>query len=191
MKIIKVVFVVILLAFAALQWNDSDPLLWMIIYGYAAAIIILDIAGKDVRRVYLFTIIAYALFSLIYIPGVIDFIRQEQAGAIAQSMKAETPWIEETREFLGLIIVVGILLLLYQTFALPGKEENVEGSVGFKQAQRGFNPLRNLPTANCLFCHLFLPHCSLTHCSLFHCSLIISPPIRIRPSSLSPKNNTM
>lgn len=113
MKIIKIVFAVILLIFAVLQWNDPDPLLWMVIYGYAAAIIFIDFAGKDVRKVYLYTIIAYALLSLIYLPGVIDFIRQEQVGAIARSMKAETPWIEETREFLGLIIVIVILLWFY------------------------------------------------------------------------------
>lgn len=115
MKVIKIVFVVLFLTAGALQYNDPDPLLWMAIYGFAAGIVIFDIAGKDVRKVYLYTIIAYALFSLIYIPGVIDFIRQEQAGSIAKSMKAETPWIEETREFLGLLIIVGALLWFYIT----------------------------------------------------------------------------
>lgn len=110
MKIIKIVFAVILLAFAALQWNDPDPLLWIFIYGFPAVLIIVDLARKEVGKLYLYAIIGYALLSLIYLPGVIDFIRQEQAGAIARAMKAETPWIEETREFLGLIIVIGMLL---------------------------------------------------------------------------------
>jgi hypothetical protein len=113
MKIVKIVFVILFLIAGALQYNDPDPLLWMAIYGFAAGVVIFDLAGKDVRKVYLYTIITFALFSLIYIPGVIDFIRQEQAGAIAKSMKAATPWIEETREFLGLIILAGALLWFY------------------------------------------------------------------------------
>ena len=32
---------------------------------------------------------------------------------IAAAMKAETPWIEDTREFFGLIILAGVLTVNY------------------------------------------------------------------------------
>ncbi|MCG8388879.1 MAG: transmembrane 220 family protein, partial [Cytophagales bacterium] len=34
MKIIKLALALIFIAFAALQYNDPDPLLWMFIYGF-------------------------------------------------------------------------------------------------------------------------------------------------------------
>lgn len=113
MKATKIIFAILLFIFAALQYNDPDPWLWIFIYAAPAVIIILDLAGKPVKRIYLITIVALALFSLVYLPGVIDYITAGEPGVIVESMKATKPYIEETREFIGLLIVISILLVFY------------------------------------------------------------------------------
>ena len=114
MKATKIVFAILLFLFAALQYNDPDPWLWIIIYAAPAVIIIMDLAGKPVKRLYLITIVALSLFSLIYLPGVIDYITAGEPGVIVESMKASKPYIEETREFGGLLIMILFLLILYK-----------------------------------------------------------------------------
>jgi heme A synthase len=43
----------------------------------------------------------------------LDWMREHQAEDIAQEMKATKPWIEATREVLGLVIVIAVLLANY------------------------------------------------------------------------------
>jgi hypothetical protein len=45
--------------------------------------------------------------------GVRDWITKHLRANIAVTMKAEQPWIEETREFFGLIILIAVLLIDY------------------------------------------------------------------------------
>ncbi len=53
----------------------------------------------------------YGLFLFFDKTGVIDWIKEHHSENIVQTMKAETPWIEETREFFGLVIVIGVLII--------------------------------------------------------------------------------
>ncbi|ELR73753.1 hypothetical protein C900_01363 [Fulvivirga imtechensis AK7] len=113
MKIISVVLAVLFIAFAALQYNDPDPLLWMIVYGYVALIPILYLMKIYPVKTILFSIIVLAIFSCFYIPGVIDWLRYGTVGEITQEMKAKKPYIEESREFLGLMIALASLFFYY------------------------------------------------------------------------------
>jgi hypothetical protein len=45
--------------------------------------------------------------------GLIDWITKHDAQNIAETMKAERPWIEESREFFGLLILIAVLLVDY------------------------------------------------------------------------------
>ncbi len=53
----------------------------------------------------------YGLFLLFDKTGVINWMTNDQAENIAKTMKAETPWIEETREFFGLLILIVVLVI--------------------------------------------------------------------------------
>lgn len=109
MKALNVFFIVLFLLSAALQYNDPDPYLWIPLYLYGAFL-----CFKALRREYqpaLFVIGlaiygAYALYLLLDKNGVISWATEHNAENIVQSMKAEKPWIEETREFLGLLILI-------------------------------------------------------------------------------------
>ena len=97
------------IVFAALQYNDPDPFLWMMLYFYAAYLCINRFRGKYQPRGYavaLMVYVVYASFLFFDKDGVLSWVRDHQAESLVTTMKAEKPWIEESREFGGLLILI-------------------------------------------------------------------------------------
>jgi len=116
MRVFNIIFVVLFIIFAGLQYNDPDPYVWMPIYLYAAAMCYYAARKQFYRKLYLVGIAVYAVYAgylFVAKDGVIDWVTQHQAENIAQTMKATKPWIEETREFFGLFICIGVLGINY------------------------------------------------------------------------------
>lgn len=112
MKIFNLLFCLLCTAAAVLQYNDPDPYIWMPIYLYTATLCWLAFRGKFYPKAYLTGILiyaAYAVYLFVAKDGVLDWIREHRAANIAGTMKATTPWIEETREFFGLVILILVL----------------------------------------------------------------------------------
>ena len=122
MKILKVITALIFICFAVLQYNDPDPWLWVLVYGFAAIIIALDISGLAMRRIYRIALLTLILFSIYYIPGVIEFIKRGNYSEIAESMQVKKAYIEETREFFGIIIIILSYIFFY---AVSGRNSKV------------------------------------------------------------------
>lgn len=109
---------VVFVLFAALQYNDPDPWLWIPIYLYAAVLCALYWKGKYYPKAYAIGItlyLAYAVWLIFTKNGVIDWYTEHNAENLVQTMKAEKPWIEDTREFGGLLILIIVLSLNYRT----------------------------------------------------------------------------
>lgn len=116
MKIFNILFCIIFIIFAALQYNDTDPYVWMPIYLYAALLCYFASKNKFYPKAYLVGIVVYAIYASYKFftdNGVLDWVQKHHAQNIAETMKAETPWVEETREFFGLIILIVVLLINY------------------------------------------------------------------------------
>lgn len=116
MKIFNITFCILFIISGALQYNDPDPWLWIPLYLYGALLCWLAFRSKYHPRAYLAGIAVYgiyALYKLFEKDGAWDWLTRHQAENIAASMKAETPWIEDTREFFGLIILMAVLLINY------------------------------------------------------------------------------
>lgn len=116
MKIFNLIFCIFFILFAALQYNDPDPWLWVPIYLYSAILCWLAFRGKYFPKAFLFGIIAYLGYAVLLFfekDGVLDWITKHDADNIAGTMKAETPWIEDTREFFGLLILIVVLAIDY------------------------------------------------------------------------------
>lgn len=116
MRIFNLIFFVLFLSFAILQYNDPDPYIWIPIYGYGATLCWLAFRDKYFPYAYLLGIIvysAYAGFKFFEPEGVWDWITKHRAPNIADTMKAAKPWIEETREFFGLLILMVVMLVNY------------------------------------------------------------------------------
>lgn len=114
MKIFNLLFCLLFVLSAALQYNDPDPYVWIPIYGYGAILCWLAFRGKYYPGAYLAGIAVYAFYAIYLFftkDGVWDWIQEHEAENIAQTMKAQKPWIEDTREFFGLLILVFVLLV--------------------------------------------------------------------------------
>ena len=114
MKVFNIIFIVLFIFFAALQYNDPDPYVWMPIYLYAAFLCYRAIHKKYNPVLYyvgLMIYVGYAAYLFFDKVGVLYWAKEQHAENLVQTMKATKPWIEETREFLGLLIVIFVLLI--------------------------------------------------------------------------------
>lgn len=116
MKIFNLIFCILFILFAALQYNDPDPYVWIPIYLYAAVLCWFAFKNKFYKRAYAIGItvyLGYAVFLLLTKNGVLDWINEHEAENIAATMQAEKPWIEDAREFFGLVILIIVLAINY------------------------------------------------------------------------------
>lgn len=103
MRVINIILALLFALFAAFQYNDPDPWLWITIYAFIALIGIMS-AVNFFPKWLIRTAIVGCLIGLGYLlPDFIDWI-SSGAESITETMKAEKPHIELTREFLGLFI---------------------------------------------------------------------------------------
>ena len=116
MKVFNLLFCLLFIFSAALQYNDPDPYVWMPIYLYGAVFCWLAFRNKFYPKAYLLGILVYAVYATYKFfdkDGVLDWIKYHDAENIAETMKATKPWVEETREFFGLVILIVVLLIDY------------------------------------------------------------------------------
>ena len=109
MKLAHSVFMLVMLFFAVLQWNDPDRLKWVGIYLAAALLalfITIDICKPCMRAWVIMLSIISIIMMLQLIPGVITFFQGTNYQEIFSAMTDDKPYIEEIREFLGLLIVM-------------------------------------------------------------------------------------
>lgn len=116
LKIFNYLFAFLFLVSAVLQYNDPDPWLWAPIYLLGTFLCFQAARGRFYPKAYIpGTAVygAYALYLLFTNDGVLDWLNEHDAENIAQTMKATKPWIEDTREFFGLLILIGSFLVNY------------------------------------------------------------------------------
>jgi hypothetical protein len=115
-RIFNLLFCVLFIVSAALQYNDPDPYIWIPIYLYGALLSWLAFRQKFYPKAFLYGSIVFALYAVYLFfedDGVADWLSQHEAENIAASMQATKPWIEATREFFGLFILIIVFLVNY------------------------------------------------------------------------------
>ena len=114
--ILNIVFCLAFLVFAYLNLNDIDPWLWVPIYLSAALCCGLVVFNLFYPTVYLLLIAFYLIYALLLFfskDGVRDWLTKYQRPSLVETMQADKPYIEKTREFFGLLIITGALLINY------------------------------------------------------------------------------
>ncbi len=114
--IVNVIFCLSFLVFAYLNFNDPDWYLWVPIYVAVAACCGLAAYGMYYPNVYLGLTAFYLIYAVkLYFDkdGVRDWIIKYRTPSLVESMKAEKPFIENTREFFGLLIISAALIIDY------------------------------------------------------------------------------
>lgn len=118
--IFNIIFCIAFIGFAWVNLNDNDAWLWASIYGIPAILCGLIVFKTYLPIVYLVIGILWFLYSVrIFFAkdGVKDWIQKYNTPSIVETMKADKPYIEKTREFFGLLIVVTVMLVNY--FVVP------------------------------------------------------------------------
>jgi hypothetical protein len=114
MIVINIIFIILFILSAVLQYNDPDPYIWITLYLYSALLCWLAIRKIYKKALFIVGIIVYATYAAYLLfdsDGVISWMSDHNAENIVQSMKATKPWIEETREFFGLLIMLFALII--------------------------------------------------------------------------------
>jgi energy-coupling factor transporter transmembrane protein EcfT len=121
MKVLHYTLAVLFLAFTIVQFNDPDPLLWIIIYGAMVAVCVLAAQNRFYPKVLMVQGGLYLIYCGLLWSGVSQwFASDEKAMLFDDLAKMQYPYIEESREFLGLAICV-IVQAFYLWLALRGK----------------------------------------------------------------------
>lgn len=114
--ILNIIFCLSFLVFAYLNLNDVDPWLWVPIYLSASISCGLVVFGKYYHTIWLLLVAFYLIYAVILFfakDGVRDWITKYKKPSLVESMQATKPYIEQTREFFGLLIISAALLINY------------------------------------------------------------------------------
>ena len=127
MKVFNWIFGILFVVFAALQFNDPDPYVWIPIYLFGAITCFLAARQSFHPKLYLLGIaiyLGYAGYLFFAKDGMLDWLREHNAENISSTMKATKPWIEATREFFGLMILIAVLVVNY----VAGRRKNTSNN---------------------------------------------------------------
>lgn len=96
---------------ALLQYNDPDPVAWVLMWGAAAVVAVLNFRGKADYRVLAALAVVCMAWMVLLAPGMIAFVQLGNWSLLTATMQAGQPLIEEAREFLGLALIFLYALL--------------------------------------------------------------------------------
>ncbi len=112
-QVINIVLCVLFLLFVIVQLNDPDPILWVLIYGITAFIPLISNYIKIPKIILWLILIALLIYGFQYFPHLIDWLQTDNKNELFGEMVYEKPYLEGTREFLGLfmsaLVVVYVL----------------------------------------------------------------------------------
>ncbi len=108
MKTANLLLAGLFIFFAALQYNDPDPLVWIAIYGLVALVCLRAAFERHSILLILAALAICAVELVATFPGFMEWINLGMPN-IAETMQAEKPYIEAAREMLGLALCFAVL----------------------------------------------------------------------------------
>lgn len=112
MKYVYLVLSLIFILFAAVQYNDPDPYIWAPYYLAIALICFFKFKGQYYSWLVISMLVISVAWAASYLPSVLEWWKMGRPD-IADHMKAETPYIENMREFSGLVICIAAIVPVY------------------------------------------------------------------------------
>lgn len=109
-KALYFLFGITLLGFAGLQFNDPDPIIWIGFYVLCALIPSLLLFNIFNRPLFLLAIVWCGVELFISAPGAYQYYLHISEEPLMQGMNPQKPYIEECREFLGVLIALGLVV---------------------------------------------------------------------------------
>ncbi|MCU0419641.1 MAG: transmembrane 220 family protein [Cyclobacteriaceae bacterium] len=122
-KIINGLLALLFMAFAFVQVNDPDPLVWIAIYGSTAVACIMAMYRYYPRPYLAGLLVLFLVYLAFLFPGMVDWYRSADRSLLFDDVaKMQYPYIEEAREFLGLALCA-IAVAVYLVFGLARPAE--------------------------------------------------------------------
>lgn len=109
--IFKSTLFLIFISFAIVQLNDPDPILWFSIYALVAVLSLISIFRQIPKILIYILAIAMLIYAGYHFLYFIDYLQIDNKKELFGEMVYEKPYLEGTREFLGLILAAVALLL--------------------------------------------------------------------------------
>ncbi len=109
MKIINLLLTLVFLLFAFVQLNDPDPILWILIYINMATLCVLAMFKR--RYVYWIaaSVVLYSIYAVLLVTSAWQWLLSPDRSMLFDDIaKMQNLYIEETREFLGLLICISV-----------------------------------------------------------------------------------
>ena len=114
MKILKIFFAVVFLLFALVQINDPDPLLWILVYGAMMVVSIMAVYNRYPTGIMIIMAAGYLIMTVLYFDGFATWLTTPNRTLLFDDLaKMQYPYIEEAREFLGLLICIAVLIFYF------------------------------------------------------------------------------
>ena len=119
MKIVNLVLAAMFVVFASLQVNDPDPVVWILIYGAMAVTCVLAAFRRYYIPSYIVLFVIYIAYSFSSLPSVLRWLRSEDKAMLFDNVaKMQNLYIEESREYLGLMICVVVLIMNFAVWQI-------------------------------------------------------------------------
>ena len=107
---INIILFVIFFLFAIVQLNDPDPIIWFSIYGIVALVCLVANYKKISKILLWILVIGLLIYSASYFHYFKDWFYIDHKEEIFGEMVYVKPYLEGTREFLGLLMAIGALV---------------------------------------------------------------------------------
>jgi hypothetical protein len=111
-KIKNLILFILFVIFAVLQLNDPDGKLWFSIYFIVSLICLYNTFKPVPKSILILSIIALMSYSVFHFSLFIDYLNTENKEEILREMVYDKPYLEGTREFIGLLLAA--LGIMYQ-----------------------------------------------------------------------------
>ncbi len=121
LKLVASVFALTLFAFASLQLNDPDPIMWAGFYILCALVPLLLVFNIYYASLFWAALAACVAQLCVAGPGAFEYSRYMAQEALMQAMNPDKPYIEEAREFSGVLIALVCITLsagVIRTYAI-------------------------------------------------------------------------
>ena len=114
-KLIYWILSVIFLMFAYVQLNDPDPVIWFSIYLMVAVFFGFSNFYRVPNILLYIAVLGLLIFLVFHFNYFFDWIRSNDKSELFGEMVYDKPYIEGTKEFLGLFLAIGSLLYLLRS----------------------------------------------------------------------------
>jgi hypothetical protein len=114
MKIVNWILALLWLSFVIVQYNDPDPVQWMLIYGLVVVVCAMAAMKKYSKPLIGIGIAVAVIWAATLMPAVIDYFSSHKSNEIFEHMSPSKLFIEEARECFGLLLSAAVLIWKYK-----------------------------------------------------------------------------